>query len=79
VGTAVISAKAVAPALQASQSGLAWADLLLMAEGLTVACRLGHQRLRFSCVEGNRHTRGLARRAQGEEIDRIVVLGRGLD
>lgn len=78
MGTAVISAKAVAPALQASQSGLAWADLLLMGEGLAVACSLGHQRLRFSCLEGNRHTLGLARRAQGEEIDRIVVLERGL-
>ena len=31
-----------------------------------------------SRLAGNRHTLGLARRAQGEEIHRIVVLGRGL-
>jgi hypothetical protein len=75
VGTDEISAKAVAPDLQARQTGLAWADLLLMSEALALACSVGHHRLRFSCLATNKHTRGLARRAQAQEVNRFTVLG----
>jgi hypothetical protein len=75
VGTAAISAKAVAPDLQARQTGLAWADLLLMAEALAIGRSVGHHRLRFSCLDTNKHTKGLARRAQAQQINRFTVLG----
>jgi GNAT superfamily N-acetyltransferase len=78
-GTSVISAKALAPDLQAQQVGLGWADLLLMAEGLALARTYGHERLQFSCLEGNIHTQTLARRAGADQTDHIIILRRGLD
>ncbi len=78
-GTSVISAKALAPDLQAQQGGLGWADLLLMAEGLALAQAFGHERLQFSCLAGNIHTQALARRAGADQTDHITILRRGLD
>jgi len=71
--TCVVTARAVAPHLQASRSGLGWPNLMLMSEAMTRALERGYERVQFSWFEGNAQTQSLARRLGAEEVGRLKV------
>jgi GNAT superfamily N-acetyltransferase len=72
-GTCMVPLKVVAPHRQAGNSGMGWADLLLMTEAMAVARSHRYERVQFSWHDGNRQTNSLAHRLGAKRVGAALM------